>query len=297
MERPLTRRDLARIAALGMAAGPQLFSASEKTRKLRIGHTGITWGNDSEQAIKDIAGLGYYGFETFGNVLDAWEAKGGLKPILDQNKLPLISAYCSCNLVDPDKRQEELDKMARWAALIKKCGGSVSVVGPNSVKRDSYDFKSSKTTIISRLNETAKMLTDLGVTPVLHQHTGTCIETRDEVYAILDAVDTRYLKFGPDIGQLAKGGSDPVQVVKDYLPLVRHMHMKDFNGGDYFLGYCPLGQGKVNIPAIVDMIEKANTPAMIMVELDPSRDMPMSPLQTAQISKDYLRNLGYRFRA
>src|SRR5690349_11784636 len=130
MERTLTRRDLARIAALGMAAGPQLFSAGEKTRKLRVGHTGITWGNDSEQAIKDIAGLGYYGFETFGNVLEAWEAKGGLKTVLDQNQLPLISAYCSCNLVDSTKRQEELDRMAKWAELIKKCGGSVSVVGP-----------------------------------------------------------------------------------------------------------------------------------------------------------------------
>ena len=296
MEPTLTRRDLARCVTLGIAARTRLFSATEAARKLRIGHTGITWGNDSEQAVKDIAGLGYYGFETFGNVLEAWDAKGGLKPVLDQYKLPLISAYCSCNLVDPDKRQDELDKMARWAALIKKCGGSVSVVGPNGVKRESYDFKSSKATIISRLNETAKMLTDLGVTPVLHQHTGTCIETRDEVYAVLDAVDTRYLKFGPDIGQLAKGGSDPVQVVKDYLPLVRHMHLKDFNGGEHFLGYCPLGQGKVNIPAILDMLEKANTQAMIMVELDPSKEMPMPPLQTAQISKDYLRSLGYRFR-
>ena len=35
-------------------------------------------------------------------------------------------------------------------------------------------------------------------------------------------VDTKYVKFGPDVGQLAKGGSDPVKVVKDFLPLIRH---------------------------------------------------------------------------
>jgi inosose dehydratase len=187
--------------------------------------------------------------------------------------------------------------MARWATMTQKCGGSVSVIGPNSVKRDGYDFKANRDNIIASLNEVAKMLTDMGVVAVLHQHTGTCIETRDEVYAVLDAVDTRYLKFGPDVGQLAKGGSDPVQVVKDYLPLVRHMHLKDYSGGDAFLGYCPLGRGKVNIPAILEMLEKANSQLTVMVELDPSPGMPMTPLETAQISKKYLQKLGCGFRA
>ena len=45
----------------------------------------------------------------------------------------------------------------------------------------------------------------------------------------------------------------------DYLPLVRHMHLKDFNGGTAFLGYSPLGQGKVDIPAILDLAAKALT--------------------------------------
>ena len=288
-----TRRDVIRLLGLASLGAAPAFSAA----KLKIGHTGITWGNDSEQAIKDIAGLGFYGFETFGNVLEAWEAKGGLERILDAHKLPLISAYCSCNLVEPAKRKEELEKMARWAALIQKCGGTVSVIGPNSIKREGYDFKANRDNIIVSLNEVAKMLTDKGLVPVLHQHTGTCIETRDEVYAVLDAVDSHYLKFGPDVGQLAKGGSDPVQVVKDYLPLVRHMHLKDYSGGDAFLGYCPLGQGKVHIPAILEMLEKANSQLTVMVELDPSPGMPMTPLETAEISKKYLKKLGYGFRA
>ena len=59
-------------------------------------------------------------------------------------------------------------------------------------------------------------MTNLGLTPVLRQHTGTCIETRDETYTVMEAVDTRYLKFGRDIGQLQKGGSVPVQMAKAY---------------------------------------------------------------------------------
>jgi inosose dehydratase len=84
----------------------------------------------------------------------------------------------------------------------------------------------------------------------------------------MEAVDTRCVKFGPDAGQLQKGGSDPVQVVKDFFPIVNHMHLKDYSGGESFLGYCPLGQGKVNIPAIFDMMEGRTTAGMVMVELD-----------------------------
>jgi inosose dehydratase len=292
----LTRRDFSKWIGCG-AAALRLSAADSPDRKLKIGHTGITWGNNSEQAIKDISGLGYYGFETFGEVLEDWDKRGGLREILDAHQLPLISGYCSFNMIDPVKRKDELAKMSRWGALILKNGGHVSVLGPNGVPRAGYDFSSNKANIVAALNECGKMLTDMGLTPALHQHTGTCIETRDEVYAVLDAVDTRYVKFGPDIGQLQKGGSDPVQVVKDYLPLVRHMHLKDFDGGQYFAGYCPLGQGKVNIPAILDMIEKANMKGMVMVELDPSRTMPMTPGETARISKLYLNKLGYTFRS
>jgi inosose dehydratase len=84
--------------------------------------------------------------------------------------------------------------------------------------------------------------------------------------------------------------------VKDFLAITVHMHLKDFSGGEHFAGYCPLGQGKVDLEAILGMVEGANPNANIMVELDGSANMPYTALQTAQISKAYLRKLGYAFR-
>jgi inosose dehydratase len=292
MRRDVTRREFSKW----MIAASPLLAAESPVRKLKIGHTGITWNNESEQAIKDVAALGYSGFETFGEVLENWEKRGGLREVLDSHHLPLISGYCVFNMLDPTKRKDELDKMRRWGSLIKKNGGHVSVLGPNGVPRAGYNFAASKINIVATLNECGQMLTDMGLTPALHQHTGTCIETRDEVYAVLDAVDTRFVKFGPDIGQLQKGGSDPVQVVKDYLPLVRHMHLKDYAGGPDYAGYCPLGEGKVNIRAVLDMVENAGMKGMVMVELDSSRNMPITAAETARISKEYLQKLGYTFR-
>lgn len=285
-------------AGLGMLLSRWTGQAAQ--RRLKIGHTGITWGfrpEDAERAIKDVGGLGYHGYETFGNVLEAWESKGGLGRLLEQSNLPLVSAYCPMNLTDPARRQDEVNKIVNWGKLICKYGGNIAVIGPNNVRRDSFDFKAARPSIIAALNDGAKALADIGITAALHQHTGTCVETRDEVYSIMEGVDTRYVKFGPDVGQLQKGGSDPVKVVSDFLTLIEHVHLKDYDGGPHYEGYCPLGQGKVHLPKVLDLLEKSKIQAMIMVELDPSKGMPLEPAETARISKQYLMKLGYSFRS
>ena len=296
----MDRRTFTRTLALGIAgAAAAPVVGAQKPRRLKAGHTGITWGfspADAERAIADTASLGFHAYESFGNVLEAWEAKGGLDKLLTAAKLPLRSAYCPVNLTDSARLQDEVAKMVRWGGLIKKCGGSVSVIGPNNVKRPAYDFAASKASIVTALNEICKALDGIGVVGVLHQHTGTCVETRDETYAVMEAVDTRYVKFGPDVGQLQKGGSDPVKVVKDFLPAVRHVHMKDFDGGPHYEGYCPLGQGKVDVAGLCDLLESSGNDLMILAELDPSKGMPLAPLDAARINKETLQKLGYSFR-
>ncbi len=166
-------------------------------------------------------------------------------------------------------------------------------MGPNPVTRDSYVFADHKANIVASLNEVAKAITDIGLTPVLHQHTGTCVMTREETYGVLEAVDTKYVKFGPDVGQLAKGGNDPVKVVSDFISIIRHVHLKDFDGGNAFLGYCPLGQGKVELPKVLDLLEQSGNDLMIMAELDSGPYMPISATKAATINRDYFRKMGY----
>src|SRR5690242_21048171 len=105
---------------------------------LHIGHTGLTWiplggrltppppispmvdPQYVEAAIRDIAALGFYGIELFGNQIEAMEARGGVGALLEKHKLPLISAYCSTNLSDPAARKDSIAKTLDWARLVKK---------------------------------------------------------------------------------------------------------------------------------------------------------------------------------
>jgi inosose dehydratase len=298
----MSRRSFAR--QLGMAAAAAALpglAMAERTRKVKIGYTGITWSNkDVDQAIHDVGALGFYGFETFGQNIEQLDAEGGFEEKLHAAGVPLISGYCTIVLTDPLKKDEELAKAVKWSKLIKKYHGRIFVVGPNPVHRATYDYNANKANIVSMLNELASTVTDQGLTPVLHQHTQTCVMTRDETYATLDAVDTRVLKFGPDVGQLTNGGANAVQVVKDYLPIVHHMHLKDYKGDNpHLAGYCPLGQGVVNVPAILDLMNGRKIKGMIMGELDNSgrNPDPTPPIELVRQSKNYLESIGVKFRA
>jgi inosose dehydratase len=229
--------------------------------------------------------------------LDPLEAKGGLKRILDQYGMAMPSGYLNINLHDPAVRDKQMENMTRWGRILRDCGSHVAVMGPMGVRRDSYNFKEAKPHIITTLNEAGKRLADFGLTAALHQHTGTSVDTRDQVYEVMDGVDTRVMKFGPDVGQLLKSGTDPVKVLNDFQPLIRTIHLKDYSGGQHWAGYCPLGQGKVDLPAVLDVLEGADGLRHIMVELDISRNAPMTPIECATASKQYLEKRGYTFKS
>ena len=301
MKATINRRDFSKGLVIGLGAAAALRAA--EPRKIKIGYTCLIWNagprtpENLENALKDISSLGFYKFETFAEVLESWDLKGELANLIGRYKVPLTSGYLTTNVTDANKRKENLDMVTRLAKVIKKHNGTFMVLAANGVKRSEYNFQEYRQNVIVSLNDYAKAANDVGLGTGFHQHTGTAVESKEETYALMESADTRHLKFAPDVGQLQKGGVDALQVVKDFLPILKHMHLKDFAGGQHFGGYCPLGQGKVDIAGILDTLEKANSDANVMVELDGSRDQPMTPLETAQISKAYLEKLGYKFRA
>jgi inosose dehydratase len=289
------------VAGLGASAWPSLAAA--QPRKQRIGCTSLIWGalprtpENLEPALRDMALLGYHKAETFASIVEDLDRKGTLSDLLAKYPVPLVSAYSTVKLTDASTRKDDIAELVRRGNVLKKYGGRFMVLAPNGVgaNRAGYTFADHKANIVSGLNDYARAMADIGLGAGLHQHTGTAVETRDETYAVMEAVDTKVCKFAPDVGQLQKGGADAAKVVKDFLPITVHMHLKDFVGGEHMAGYCPLGMGKVDLKAILDMME-SHPEANVMHELDGSANMPYTPIETARISKTYLGTLGYTFK-
>jgi inosose dehydratase len=306
MSHAFTRREFGRrvLAGCGAAtvAGWPLAAAARQPRQLKIGCTALIWGavprtpDNLTAAVRDMSQLGFHGFETFASIVNDWDARGTLAPLIDEHRIPLISAYATVQLLDTSTRKDNLAQLIQWGQALHKHGGRFMVLAPNGVKREAYTFADHRAHIVAGLNEYAKAMNDIGLGAGLHQHTNTAVESRDETYAVMESVDTRYVKFAPDVGQLQKGGADAARVVKDFASITAHMHLKDFKGWEHFAGYCPLGEGQVDLKSILDTVEAASPNANIMHELDGSPNAPYTPLQTAEISKSYLQQLGYTFR-
>jgi len=312
----INRRTFSQLLAMSLAAAatPALPAwAQGKKRNVVIGHTGITWPGRTggargtpppppdpalnETIFKDVSELGFAGLELFDWQINGLESQGLLSGFVEKYKLPLISSYTSIQLTDPAQRATTIASAVNVGKIMKKYGGKTIVIGPSGrVGGASYNFNEHKQNIVTTLNELGKAITDIGLIAALHQHTGTAVETREETYATMEAVDTRYVKFGPDIGQLQKGGVDPVAVVKQFLPVVQHMHFKDWVGGPSMAGYCPLGLGKVDLVSVLDLMEGRKLEGMIMVELDGGGQMPYTPREAAQIARDWLVGHGVGMR-
>jgi inosose dehydratase len=269
----------------------------------RIGYTVLTWPltpAGAKDAFAGIADAGYRAAETFGFLIDSY-AGGveGVRADLETHGLAFASAYCSLSLVDPSLRERDLESMRRWSRQIASLGGEVAVVGPDEKTRD--DFTTADYARIGQtLNDVGRVCAEAGVVPCFHPHTGTPVETMSEIVQVLDAIDPALVGFAPDTGQLAKGGNDPVEIVSTYRELIRHIHLKDYVGGvtkvawsasaddrTGYLDYTPLGQGVVDIPAILTALGDDYS-GWLMVELDSTPVVPRPPTEAARMSLEYL---------
>ena len=73
--------------------------------------------------------------------------------------------------------------------------------------------------------------------------------------------------------------------------------MKDFDGGPYYLGYCPLGMGKVDIAGVTALPGSSGNDLMLMCELDPSPGRPHTRREAARLNKAAMAALGDSFRS
>jgi len=291
----------AMAATTALAAGRAVSATPARYR--RIGYTGITWGysaDDAPNAIRDVGELGFYGFESFGNVLESWEARGSLAEQFKASQLPLVAAYCPMNLTDPAQRAQEVQKAIRWGLLISSYGGRIAVIGPDNVERKGFDFAAHRADIITTLNDIGLAMTSSGIKAALHPHTGSCIMTREEIWAVMEGTNARDVKLCPDTGELLAAGIDPLTVIQHFGEQIVHVHIKDYDGGAHHDGFAPVGRGRLKLGPIMDALEALPGEFMVMAELNPDAGLnqadPTTPRRAAEQAKSAFAALGYRFR-
>jgi inosose dehydratase len=160
--------------------------------------------------------------------------------------------------------------------------------------------------LLSNLDRVARLAIDRGVRAVLHPHVGTMIETGDEVQQVLDGSS---ISLCLDTGHLLIGGTDPAELARQAPERIAHLHLKDVDStlaakarsGQLTYSeavkrgmYRPLGQGDVDVPAIVGHVRAHGYSGWYTLEQDtilteePKDEGPVADVRT---SAEYLRTV------
>lgn len=302
MPTPLSRRRFITQTSL-TAVGLTFFScaSSKKTSAgvpgLELGYSAITWGGNDAQAIKDIAALGFKGIQLRSNTVKDYGANPqALRSMLQQNRLelPMFSSG-NANINTGDDAGVIASHVAN-AKFVKALGGKNIQLTNSSRPKTGSPTKEDLEKYGRLLTEIGKQTQAIGVQTNYHNHMGQLGQTPEEVDIILNATDPVYVKLELDIAHYKQGGGDPAKAINQYKDRLHTLHLKDVrdnpssNTGAYT--FVELGQGRVDLPAVFKALRDINYKGWGIVELDsvPSKDK--TPVQCANITKDYLKSIG-----
>lgn len=209
---------------------------------IRYGTNPIAWTNDDdhtlgdhislETCLSDAAAIGFDGIEK-GRKFPADPET--LRSTLAAHGLDFVSGWHSLNLLTHSVEAEKA-AIAPHLALLKHCGCSVVIVceTSNAIHGDPAAPLSASPRLpadawpkfCADVEAIAEHCAAEGLTLAYHHHTGTVVETPDEVAAFMaNAGPKTRLLF--DTGHYLVGGGDPTEGAARYMDRTVHIHTKN----------------------------------------------------------------------
>ena len=257
---------------------------------MRFGYAAITWGSAIEQAMDDIAAVGFRGIQLRGEAFAQFgDRPAALKDLLAARRLTFVALSSGNFSIDPAREREELATHVRHAQFVRDAGGLfLQVIDERpkgrAIVRDDYRR------LGTLMTELGKRTADLGVPLVYHHHMNSLGERPEEVGFVLDAADRKYVRLLFDTAHYQQGGGDPVAALRRYREWVEVLHLKDVRAagaaGSY--QFVELGRGRVDLPGVFAALREINFGGWAIVELDRVPDPGGTPKASAEINKRYL---------
>ena len=283
------------------------------------------WMPGPEDVLDLIAELGYEGTELGppGYLGDGQTVRARL----DLRGLELVGSFLPLHLSRRERMADDLEWLRGALALVRDATPAGS--RPLAILSDHFDEPDRMAlagriadhpeawlpparfrALVDDLHRAAEVCRSAGFEPVVHPHAGTYIESRDETRRVLDAIDPSIVGWCLDTGHARFGGADPVELVRDYHELVRHVHLKDCRtavldeiareglGMEAALArgaFVELGEGDSGVGDVIAELRAIGYDGWLVVEQDRflSATDTLDTLRTAQgRNRAFLRSLG-----
>jgi inosose dehydratase len=296
---------------------------------IRVGNAPVSWGVYEAdrpnppfgRILDEIARAGYEGTELgpYGYLPTEPDALGRE---LNARRLGLGSSFVALPLEEASRRAASVAHALNVARLLATQGVAELILADDEdpqrariagrVADDGHDGWSGAQwrEAVATVEAVAKTLRDeLRMSVVVHHHAGTFVETPAEIDRLLALTDKELVGLLLDTGHCVYGGGDPLDVLKRHRGRVRYIHAKDARPDElrhvrttdvtmseaWKRGvFCPLGDGMVDFPRVVETLRSNGYAGWLIVEQDVVPDaqgrLVPEPFDSARKSRAYLRD-------
>jgi inosose dehydratase len=297
--------------------------------RIVVGNAPVSWGvyeadrpnPPFARVLDEIAAAGYEGTELgpYGYLPTKPDA---LAAELSRRSLRLGSSFVPLPLEDASRRAQSVKASLDVARLLATQGVEELIIADDEDPRrtaiagripadGSAGWNDAQwREAVATLHAVARAIGDeLRMRVVVHHHAGTFLETPAEIDRLLADTDPLLVGLLLDTGHAAYGGADPVEISRRHGGRIRYVHLKDVDRNEldhvrkstvtmeeaWKRGvFCPLGDGAVDFPGVVETLRGKGYAGWMIVEQDVVPDaqgrLVPEPADSARRSRAYLRD-------
>ena len=241
------------MSKIKVAVETYSWEMSEKPYKGNLGHI-----------MKIAHQAGFTGIEPetsfFGELADPIK----MKETLDEHGIELAVL---CHVEDWRHQKETAEEKAnanKWIDFLTHFPDTI-YLPVQMPGKDRSDLQERQKNLLSCVNALAERAADKGVVCSYHPNSpsGSVFRTAEDYKILLNGLNNKFIGYTPDLGHIAKGGMDPLAIIKEYRSLVNLVHFKDmFANGNW----APTGEGIIDFQGITQFLIDTDYEGWIVME-------------------------------
>ena len=207
---------------------------------------------------------GFAGIEPETSFFQHLEDPYKMKDALAVNDLELAVLCYVEDWLSPKETDEERKRADQWISFLTHFPDTIllTVQMPQS---DRENLQARQQNAINCINDISRRAAEKGIKSSNHPNSpeGSIFRIASDYEVLLEGLDEEATGYCPDIGHIAKGGMDPLQIMKQYRSLINLVHYKDmYNDGRW----ASTGEGDIDMQTITKYLVDTNYEGWIIME-------------------------------
>lgn len=254
------------------------------------------WSEDWATFLDEIRPLGFFqGVELFASVAAEFaQWRSEWMETLKRDELRLAGVYGGGPLHHAELAGGVRRDLRNALGFLRDCGGDVLIFGPSPRPRDRHLHRDDFRRLADELEALGEEARKNHLRLAVHPRLGSVVESETELNLLLGMTSPEHVGLAFDPAHVAAARMDPLELLDIHADRIAYFHLKDLlppkepgrTGGEgrgdgladepFFTG---LGEGFLDIPAMLRWIKTSAYPGWLTLEVGQSTESPLEKIR------------------